>query len=245
MKINPRHYPTIILVTFVIFLLLGFLLGFLPAHGGEGNGHGLSLLIGFRMTTKKSSLSKSRRTIQWIGVVGTFVLGLRHIMPGETWRGGFRLIRFVPSGVSKHFCHILLPGICSRLPTCSTSRFCSVFMGVALVAGRAFCGWMCPLGTLQDFLASWGRRLTGERKHIRGKASKALLPPFHLPAIADKFLRYAKYLKYGFELLRRQPLCRLPHLSTSSVPVRARIQFQDDRASVERASCLCCYLLPR
>ena len=66
-------------------------------------------------------------------------------------------------------------------------------LGVALVAGRAFCGWMCPLGTLQDFLASWGRRLTGERKHIRGKASKALLP-LHLPAIADKFLRYAKYL---------------------------------------------------
>ncbi len=66
-------------------------------------------------------------------------------------------------------------------------------LGVALVAGRAFCGWMCPLGTIQDFLASWGRRLTGERKHIRGKASKARLP-LRLPKVADKVLRYAKYL---------------------------------------------------
>jgi hypothetical protein len=45
MKINPRHYPTIILVTFVLFLLLGFLLGFTPRHGGEGDGHSLLLLM--------------------------------------------------------------------------------------------------------------------------------------------------------------------------------------------------------
>ena len=32
---------------------------------------------------KPFSLSKSRRVIQWLAVIGTFVLGLRHIMPGE------------------------------------------------------------------------------------------------------------------------------------------------------------------
>jgi hypothetical protein len=37
MKINPRYYPTIILVTFVLFLLLGFLLGFRPQHEGGRN----------------------------------------------------------------------------------------------------------------------------------------------------------------------------------------------------------------
>jgi hypothetical protein len=45
MKINPRYYPSIILVAFVAFLLLGFLFGFLPAHDGGGGGHGSLLLM--------------------------------------------------------------------------------------------------------------------------------------------------------------------------------------------------------
>jgi len=45
MKINPRYYPTIILVTYVIFLLLGILLGFGPERGGEGGEHGLLFLM--------------------------------------------------------------------------------------------------------------------------------------------------------------------------------------------------------
>lgn len=43
MKINPRYYPAIILVTFVLFLLLGFALGFRPEHN-EG-GRGLLMLL--------------------------------------------------------------------------------------------------------------------------------------------------------------------------------------------------------
>lgn len=42
MKINPRYYPAIILITFVIFVLIGFLLGFRPQHN-EGE-RGLLLL---------------------------------------------------------------------------------------------------------------------------------------------------------------------------------------------------------
>lgn len=37
MKISSRYYPTIILVTYMIFLLLGILLGFGPEHGGGGH----------------------------------------------------------------------------------------------------------------------------------------------------------------------------------------------------------------
>jgi len=45
MKIHPRHYPTIILVAFILFLLLGLLLGFTPERGGEGSGHGFLYLL--------------------------------------------------------------------------------------------------------------------------------------------------------------------------------------------------------
>lgn len=36
MRINPRHYPTIIVLTFVAFLVVALLLGFRPQHGGHG-----------------------------------------------------------------------------------------------------------------------------------------------------------------------------------------------------------------
>lgn len=38
MKINPRYYPVIILASFVIFVLIGILLGFRPLHNEEEHG---------------------------------------------------------------------------------------------------------------------------------------------------------------------------------------------------------------
>lgn len=144
------------------------------------------------MTAKTSSLVKSRAFIQWTGVIGTFLLGLRHIMPGEASRGG-SFDSFCPFGAVE----TLLPSILTghTLKTTNLLNFSIMLgvLGVALVAGRAFCGWMCPLGTIQDWLTNFGRRLGGERKHIRGKASKSRFP-ITLPTDVDKYLRYAKYL---------------------------------------------------
>ena len=52
MKINPRHYPAIIIAAYVIFLLLGILLGFGPERGGEG--HGNSALIQIALATMET-----------------------------------------------------------------------------------------------------------------------------------------------------------------------------------------------
>jgi polyferredoxin len=65
--------------------------------------------------------------------------------------------------------------------------------GVALVAGRAFCGWLCGLGAIQDFVPEWTQILSGKKRHIRGKPSKSILP-LRLPAVVDRPLRHAKYL---------------------------------------------------
>jgi hypothetical protein len=43
MKIHPRYYPAIIIAAYVIFLLIGIMLGFGPERGGEG--HGRSALM--------------------------------------------------------------------------------------------------------------------------------------------------------------------------------------------------------
>jgi hypothetical protein len=44
MKINPRYYPYIIIAVYVIFLLIGILLGFGPQRGGEHGSNPLSHL---------------------------------------------------------------------------------------------------------------------------------------------------------------------------------------------------------
>ncbi len=49
MKINPRYYPVIIIVTYVIFLLIGILLGFGPEHSGGDHGRGALLPLIFTL----------------------------------------------------------------------------------------------------------------------------------------------------------------------------------------------------
>lgn len=51
---------------------------------------------------------------------------------------------------------------------------------VALVAGRSFCGQICPLGTLQELFGKLGRKLFGKR--------------LAMPAVLDRPARYLKYL---------------------------------------------------
>jgi len=73
-------------------------------------------------------------------------------------------------------------------------------LGISLLAGRAFCGWICPVGTLQDLLAGLSRRLTGEKKHGLGKRSRSRLP-IQLSPKLDPWLRSLKYLILAILLL--------------------------------------------
>jgi len=55
-----------------------------------------------------------------------------------------------------------------------------LLIGITLVFGRAFCGWICPLGTLGEWSASLGRKMN--------------IKPRKLPTSVDGLLRYLKYL---------------------------------------------------
>lgn len=57
-----------------------------------------------------------------------------------------------------------------------------LFIGT-LLAGGAFCGWVCPFGAVQDLL-------TAIRKRLR-------LPEINVPARLDRVLRYGRYLVLG------------------------------------------------
>jgi polyferredoxin len=141
---------------------------------------------------KPYSLAKSRRVIQWLAVIGTFVIGLRHVMPGEASRGG-SFDSFCAFGGIETLLPYIFNGNVLKSTNLLNFSVLIATLGVALVAGRAFCGWLCGLGALQDFIAEWTRKLLGEKRHIRGKPSKTILP-LQLPPAVDRPLRYAKYL---------------------------------------------------
>jgi len=138
-----------------------------------------------------ASLARSRTRLQWLVVIGTFIIGIRHILPGEESLGG-SFDSFCAFGGVETLFPYLTTGRTLKSTTLLNFSMLLGALGVALVAGRAFCGWLCPPGAVQDLITQWVRKLTGEKRHIRGKRSAAFLP-LRLPGFIDRPLRYAKY----------------------------------------------------
>jgi polyferredoxin len=65
-----------------------------------------------------------------------------------------------------------------------------IAFGTAILFGAAFCGWICPFGSFQEWIGKLGKRLFGKRYNT------------FVPKLLDKFLRYARYLMLGWVLWR-------------------------------------------
>jgi len=171
---------------------------------------------------KPHSLTRTRQIILVISVLGTFLLGLRHIMPGEESRGG-SFDSFCPFGGVESLYYYLTTGHTLEMISPLTFSILIGVLGVSLVGGRAFCGWMCPLGGAQEFLAGWARRLSGGGRRVRGKPSKARFPT-RLPPKADIRLRYLKYVILAAVLIASVRAVYLP--LHDLCPARAVFSFK-------------------
>jgi polyferredoxin len=173
--------------------------------------------------SKKSSASdiSTRTVIQIIFLVGTILIGLRHIMPGESSKGGAFDV-FCPFGAIETLFPFLTTG--QTLKTTSPLNFAILFgvLGVSLLAGRAFCGWMCPVGTLQDFLANLSNRLSINKK--KQPAGKQISLPYKISPRNDAWLRSLKYLVLVIILLA-STFAIYPPLR-EICPARALLSFQ-------------------
>lgn len=60
------------------------------------------------------------------------------------------------------------------------------FLTISLLLKKAFCSWLCPIGTLSDHLWRFGQRVFGKS--------------FRLPGWPDRIMKGSKYLLLGFSL---------------------------------------------
>jgi polyferredoxin len=69
------------------------------------------------------------------------------------------------------------------------SAFILMIIGflMALLFGPVFCGWVCPLGTIQEWFATLGRKIFKKKRYNH-----------FIPEKIDRVLRFARYLVLGW-----------------------------------------------
>lgn len=127
-----------------------------------------------------------RQIVQVVFLAWALIASLRHLVLAD----GGSVEASCPFGAVETAWSILVGGAFLRYLAPSNFLALASVAFSALALGRIFCGWVCPIGTLQDALAGLMRRFAG----CEGVLS------LHLPRKVDRPLRYLKYLVLGWVL---------------------------------------------
>jgi polyferredoxin len=154
-----------------------------------------------------------RRVSQWAFLIFILYLSIQHIVVGEDSQaitaspeafcpfGGLETLYKYITGGGTFVSHTHLSNMVVLIAVAVT----------ALLLRSAFCGWVCPLGFLQDLVSSSSRFLQKRFPGLR-RALAALKQRGARLAVLDRYLRYLKYLVlvwavggsayYGFMVFR-------------------------------------------
>jgi len=133
-----------------------------------------------------------RKVVQWLFVALNACLGVQFYLWVRYFeRGGAGLYIFRPAGVEgwlpiaglMNFKYFLITGHVPLIHPAAMFLFMA-FLLISLLLKKAFCSWLCPVGTLSESLWKLGNKLFGRN--------------LSLPRWADIPLRSLKYLLLGF-----------------------------------------------
>ncbi len=145
-----------------------------------------------RRRTDKDYSQALRRSFQFgflllnVYLGSMFYLWVRHLETGMQTRAVARpagVEGWLPIAGLMNLKYFLVTG---HVPTMHPAAMFLLiaFLAMAFLLRKAFCGWLCPIGTLSEYLWLAGRKLFGGN--------------FHLPRWLDLPLRGLKYLLLGF-----------------------------------------------
>lgn len=136
-----------------------------------------------RMRRRRTTWTNvARRVSQLIFSVFIIVASIRHGLGGETSALASTDALCPFGGVETLWTWITTGNFVSKTHPSNLVLGLGLLIGV-LLAGNAFCGWICPFGAFQDALA-WVRR----KLHLR---------EVRLPDRADAILRYGRFIVLG------------------------------------------------
>jgi polyferredoxin len=138
------------------------------------------------MPALKKRKSRLRLAVQILFFVLIAVISVNHGLAETGWS-----IPFLSSASLHALCP--LGGVVSIYQFVTSATFVKkvhqaafILMGIgfllAILFGPVFCGWVCPIGSLQEWIGKLGKRLF--KKRFNG----------FLPASVDRWLRYLRYV---------------------------------------------------
>ncbi len=125
-------------------------------------------------------LSKYRKLIAFAFFALVTGIALRHVVVGGGPAGYPELCAYCPMGaIASLYVYLVHGQFLHHIHPTSFVVLGAVVL-VTLLSRRAFCGWICPFGTLQEWIARVGKKILGRK-----------IEP---AAWLDRNLRYLKYL---------------------------------------------------
>jgi len=121
----------------------------------------------------------------------TFLVGVTALL--------FRGLAALTSVNCEYYCPFgglvaLYPLLRYKAYTCSLTEFNTALLVSTLVltvaSKKSFCGWVCPLGTLQEWLGRLGHKLFGRRFHLPRRADRVLMNLRYVVLVAVPVLTF-------------------------------------------------------
>lgn len=139
----------------------------------------------------KYNLKWIRPAVQLAFVVASILIGLQFrsfvvSLAGETSRVAYRppwVEAYLPISSLMSLVYLFKAGIVSRVHPAGLVSF-TLILVLTLALKRGFCSWVCPVGTVAEYLHKLGNRVIGKNLQI--------------PVWLDLPLRGIKYVLFGF-----------------------------------------------
>jgi len=137
-----------------------------------------STLVNISPSPKKKPWYRSPKVLRH-GVMAFFFLFLLHVaydhqIKGGGPRGTPSVEAYCPFGGLESLYQFLTTGGFIRRIEPSTMILFAALLILTLVASRGFCGWMCPFGSVQEWLGMLGKKIFRRKYNPTGRWDRAL-----------------------------------------------------------------------